>query len=316
VWQVEVCLWECASWANPSKKQNSVFLLFNVKFHTMNTQSVFSYLTEEGVRQKRVCHLALKFRTTEHLPYADDSTAVTPKSEMNGGIIVDTPTKIGLRYGHILSLLGRILRTQRLISAFSNCKMQLTCKYCSNTKKTRWQIARLDSESLLSWERLCKEKSPYCYVINLREIFAGNQGEPIWQKNPRNLWWAGSVGSHLSCCEYISPGDSSTMWQYFKAIRPMPGFHYCLKVADSLNEEESLKSYAIESWEPFHVVNWLKLYLYSNYSLVYIQYMKYIFHLFLPTQNCDTVFSILLFSHKKQPVPKVFFFSSHQCIEK
>ena len=28
----------------------------------------------------------------EHLPYADDSTAVTPKSEMNGGIIVDTPT--------------------------------------------------------------------------------------------------------------------------------------------------------------------------------------------------------------------------------
>ena len=32
----------------------------------------------------------------EHLPYADDSTAVTPKSEMNGGIIVDTPTKMGL----------------------------------------------------------------------------------------------------------------------------------------------------------------------------------------------------------------------------
>ena len=32
----------------------------------------------------------------EHLPYADDSTAVTPKSEMNGGIIVDTPSKMGL----------------------------------------------------------------------------------------------------------------------------------------------------------------------------------------------------------------------------
>ena len=32
----------------------------------------------------------------EHLPYADDSTAVTPKSELNGGIIVDTPTKMGL----------------------------------------------------------------------------------------------------------------------------------------------------------------------------------------------------------------------------
>ena len=31
----------------------------------------------------------------EHLPYADDSTAVTPKSEMNGGIIVDTPSKMG-----------------------------------------------------------------------------------------------------------------------------------------------------------------------------------------------------------------------------
>ena len=32
----------------------------------------------------------------EHLPYADDSTAVTPKSELNGGIVVDTPTKMGL----------------------------------------------------------------------------------------------------------------------------------------------------------------------------------------------------------------------------
>ena len=32
----------------------------------------------------------------EHLPYADDSTAVTPKSEMNGGIVVDTPTKLAL----------------------------------------------------------------------------------------------------------------------------------------------------------------------------------------------------------------------------
>ena len=37
----------------------------------------------------------------EHLPYADDSTAVTPKSELNGGIIVDTPTKMGLsRWDH------------------------------------------------------------------------------------------------------------------------------------------------------------------------------------------------------------------------
>ncbi len=30
----------------------------------------------------------------EHLPYADDSTAVTPKSELNGGIVVDTPTRM------------------------------------------------------------------------------------------------------------------------------------------------------------------------------------------------------------------------------
>ena len=38
----------------------------------------------------------------EHLPYADDSTVVTPKSEMNGGIIVDTPTKqaLGRKYSY------------------------------------------------------------------------------------------------------------------------------------------------------------------------------------------------------------------------
>ena len=32
----------------------------------------------------------------EHLPYADDSAAVTPKSELNGGIVVDTPTRLNL----------------------------------------------------------------------------------------------------------------------------------------------------------------------------------------------------------------------------
>lgn len=32
----------------------------------------------------------------EHLPYADDSAAVTPKSELNGGIVVDTPTRMNL----------------------------------------------------------------------------------------------------------------------------------------------------------------------------------------------------------------------------
>ena len=30
----------------------------------------------------------------EYLPYADDSTAVTPKSELNGGIVVDSPTRM------------------------------------------------------------------------------------------------------------------------------------------------------------------------------------------------------------------------------
>jgi hypothetical protein len=37
----------------------------------------------------------------EHLPYADDSTAVTPKSELNGGIVVDTPTRWSHRYLYI-----------------------------------------------------------------------------------------------------------------------------------------------------------------------------------------------------------------------
>lgn len=32
----------------------------------------------------------------EHLPYADDSNAVTPKSEVNGYIVVDTPTRMNL----------------------------------------------------------------------------------------------------------------------------------------------------------------------------------------------------------------------------
>lgn len=39
----------------------------------------------------------------EHLPYADDSTAVTPKSELNGGIVVDTPTRMGMGLSRKLS---------------------------------------------------------------------------------------------------------------------------------------------------------------------------------------------------------------------
>ena len=49
-----------------------------------------------GWSNQRLLLIVTHFLLQEHLPYADDSTAVTPKSELNGGIVVDTPTKMGL----------------------------------------------------------------------------------------------------------------------------------------------------------------------------------------------------------------------------
>ncbi|QQP35114.1 Sodium channel protein, partial [Caligus rogercresseyi] len=43
---------------------------------------------------KRSTGVAQRSPGLEHLPYADDSTAVTPKSELNGGIVVDAPHRI------------------------------------------------------------------------------------------------------------------------------------------------------------------------------------------------------------------------------
>ncbi len=47
-----------------------------------------------GGSGKKPLVLFTYMQAMEHLPYADDSTAVTPKSELNGGIVVDTPTRM------------------------------------------------------------------------------------------------------------------------------------------------------------------------------------------------------------------------------
>ncbi len=60
-------------------------------------------------------------------------------------------------------------------------------------------LARFKLESLISWERRCKE-SPYCYVKNLQKLIVGNQGELHSQKFARysgmvwHAWVVGSIG--------------------------------------------------------------------------------------------------------------------------
>jgi hypothetical protein len=49
-----------------------------------------------GANRKQPLVLFTYLDAQEHLPYADDSAAVTPKSELNGGIVVDTPTRFNL----------------------------------------------------------------------------------------------------------------------------------------------------------------------------------------------------------------------------
>ena len=74
------------------------------------------------------------FLLQEHLPYADDSTAVTPKSELNGGIVVDTPTKMGLSRCNSFTLpASKSNSGQRKI-----CSWEGECTMCN--KMTSFQI--------------------------------------------------------------------------------------------------------------------------------------------------------------------------------
>ena len=61
-----------------------------------NSFSSHVRLHEKYGNSKKPLVLFTYLDAQEHLPYADDSTAVTPKSELNGGIVVDTPTRMGL----------------------------------------------------------------------------------------------------------------------------------------------------------------------------------------------------------------------------
>ena len=58
-----------------------------------NSFSSHVRLHEKYGNSKKPLILFTYLDAQEHLPYADDSTAVTPKSELNGGIVVDTPTR-------------------------------------------------------------------------------------------------------------------------------------------------------------------------------------------------------------------------------
>ena len=80
----------------------------------------------------------------EHLPYADDSTAVTPKSELNGGIVVDTPTKMGLS------------RSKNLIVFFIPYHGQFECTRCN--KMTSFQILR-SNICVLTFGKICRKYS-------------------------------------------------------------------------------------------------------------------------------------------------------------
>ena len=59
-----------------------------------NSFSSHVRLHEKYGNSKKPLILFTYLDAQEHLPYADDSTAVTPKSELNGGIVVDTPTRM------------------------------------------------------------------------------------------------------------------------------------------------------------------------------------------------------------------------------
>ncbi len=61
-----------------------------------NSFSSHVRLHDKYANSKKPLVLFTYLDAQEHLPYADDSTAVTPKSELNGGIVVDTPTRMNL----------------------------------------------------------------------------------------------------------------------------------------------------------------------------------------------------------------------------
>lgn len=99
----------------------------------------------------------------EHLPYADDSTAVTPKSELNGGIVVDTPTRMGL---------GRKYSYNSHTGKVDSYNSHTDLRYAANTKE---DTLRKRMASLFS-DRGQKSSTPNS--ILLEPCMTGNQYEP------------------------------------------------------------------------------------------------------------------------------------------
>ena len=81
---------------------------------TSKSNSFSSHVRLQGLQEKygnskKPLVLFTYLDAQEHLPYADDSTAVTPKSELNGGIVVDeTPSRSCRRKYSYSSHTGRV----------------------------------------------------------------------------------------------------------------------------------------------------------------------------------------------------------------
>lgn len=73
----------------------------------------FTWRTANGRRfgDKKPLVLSTYLDAQEHLPYADDSAAVTPMSEENGAIIVPVYTTLGSRHNSYTSHTSRISYT-------------------------------------------------------------------------------------------------------------------------------------------------------------------------------------------------------------
>lgn len=109
------CTWKCALLFSLSS-QASLSLPgspFNLRRGSRGSQFSVTWARTNGRRygDRKPLVLQTYLDAQEHLPYADDSTAVTPMSEENGAIIIPVYTNLNSRHSSYTSHSSRISYT-------------------------------------------------------------------------------------------------------------------------------------------------------------------------------------------------------------
>ncbi|KAF2359711.1 Sodium ion transport-associated [Trinorchestia longiramus] len=132
----------------------------------------FTWRTTNGRRfgDKKPLVLSTYLDAQEHLPYADDSAAVTPMSEENGAIIVPVYTNLGSRHNSYTSHTSRISYTSHG-DLLNGKPLTKESQLRAISRNTAANVPELDSKLIAKLKRDQRKRDDEMIDNIIREIF-------------------------------------------------------------------------------------------------------------------------------------------------